>query len=214
MKIFIDSADPKEIKQAAEWGLLDGVTTNPTLIAKQNTDPKKLLEQICEIAPVPVNAEPISVDYEGIIKEANELVKISKQIVVKVAITNDGLKAVKNLVNRGIKTNLTLVFSPLQAILAAKVGSTYVCPFVGRLDDIGQNGMDLIKEIIQIYRNYSYKTQIIVASVRSTNHIISSAEFGADIVTVPFKIITQMVKHPLTDIGIQKFLEDWRKTNK
>jgi transaldolase len=211
MKIFIDSANPEEIKKIAQSGLLDGVTTNPTLIAKENADQKKLMEQICKIANVPVNAEPVSVDYDGIIKEAEELTKISDQIVIKIPVIPDGLKAVKKLSAKKIKTTVTLVFSPLQALLAAKAGATYITPFVGRLDDIGENGMDLIKNIVAIYKTYNFKTQIIVASVRTTNHILLSAEYGADAITIPFKLIEKMYMHPLTDIGIKKFIEDARK---
>jgi len=207
MKIFIDSANIEEITKTAQAGLLDGVTTNPSLVAKENTEHKKLMTEICKIAPVPVLAEPVSVDYEGIMKEAEELVKISGQIVVKIPITPGGLKAVKELSSRKIKTCVTLVFSPLQALNAAKSGASYITPFVGRLDDIGENGMDLIKDILHIYGNYDFKTEIIVASVRSMNHILLSAEYGSDAITIPYKIIEKMLNHPLTDIGIRKFTE-------
>jgi len=214
MKIFIDSANIDEIKKVVDYGLLDGVTTNPTLIAKESSDPKKHLEKICKIANVPVNAEPVSPDFDGIMREAREFIKISENIVVKIPITMDGLKAVKILSQENIKTTTTLIFSPLQALLAAKAGSTYITPFVGRLDDIGENGMDLIRKIVLFYKNYKISTQVIVASIRTITHVLESAECGADIVTVPFKLIEQMVKHPLTDIGIKKFIEDYNKSQK
>lgn len=212
MKIFIDSANLEEIKKTAQNGLLDGVTTNPTLIAKENTEAKKLFEQICRIAPVPVCAEPVSVDYDGIMKEAEAFMKISKQIVIKIPITTDGLKAVQTLSKQGINTTVTLVFSPLQALLAAKAGATYITPFVGRLDDIGQNGMDLIKSIAGIYRTYNFKTQIIVASVRTITHVLLSAEYGAHAITIPYKLIEKICQHPLTDAGIKQFIEDAKKS--
>lgn len=211
MKIFIDSANIDEIRKVKDFGLLDGVTTNPTLVSKESSDYKGHLAKICKIADVPVNAEPVSPDYEGILKEAKEFIKISDNIVVKIPITVDGLKAVRVLSNEGINTTVTLIFSPLQALLASKSGATYITPFVGRIDDTAEDGMMLIKKIIEIYRNYNFKTKIIVASVRTINHILLSAEYGADIVTIPFKLIEQMIKHPLTDIGIQKFIEDYKR---
>lgn len=212
MQIFLDSANLDEIKKVAEYGLLDGVTTNPSLIAKENMDMKVLLEKICKIKDVPVKAEPVSPEYEGIIMEAEELSRISKNIVIKIPITMDGLRATRTLSLKGIKTTVTLIFSPLQALLAAKAGATYICPFVGRLDDIGEDGMDFIRKTVGIYRNYGIKTKIVVASIRTVTHVLLSAEYGADIVTIPFGLIDKIIKHPLTDIGIKKFIEDYNKS--
>ena len=211
MKIFIDSANVEEIRKIAQCGLLDGVTTNPSLIAKEKRSAKDLFREICGIAVVPVCAEPVSVDYGGIMKEAEEFIRISEQVVIKIPICVDGLKAVQKLSSQKIKTTVTLIFSPLQALLAAKAGATYITPFVGRLDDIGENGMDLIGDIVDIYRTYSYSTEIIVASVRSMNHVLLSAQYGAHAITIPYKLINQLYLHPLTDSGIQKFIEDAKK---
>lgn len=211
MKIFIDTASVKEIKEAASLGLIDGVTTNPTLMARENRDPQEVLKEICDLVNGPVSAEVISLDAQGMIDEARQLVKISKNIVVKLPLTKEGLKAVKILTSEGIKTNVTLCFSAAQALLVAKAGATYVSPFIGRLDDIAKEGMDLIGDIKKIYTNYNFKTQIIVASVCNPMHVVNAALIGADIATIPFLVIEQLVKHPLTDIGINRFLEDYKK---
>ncbi len=214
MKFFIDSANVEEIKEAASLGIVDGVTTNPTLLAKEQGKPEEIFKQICEIVDGPVNAEVVSLDWQGIVEEGRELAKISDNIVIKIPMTKDGLKAVKVFAAEGIKTNVTLIFSPIQALMAARAGATYVCPFVGRLDDIAQNGMDLIAQIKQIFENYLLDTEIIVASIRHPMHVVESAMIGADIATIPFSVIEKMIKHPLTDIGIERFLADWEKIQK
>ena len=214
MKIFIDTANIKEIKEAVAQGVIDGVTTNPTLIAKENRQADDLLKEICSLVDGPVSAEVIGLEEEVMVNEAMELVKIAKNIVIKIPLVKEGLKAVKILRGKGIKTNVTLCFSPSQALLAAKAGADYISPFIGRLDDISQAGMDLIREIKQIYSNYNFKTEIIVASVRNPLHVADAAKIGADIATVPFAVIEQLIKHPLTDIGIQRFLEDYKKIPK
>ncbi len=214
MKIFIDTANIKEIKEAASLGLIDGVTTNPSLIAKENKPANELLKEICAIVSGPISAEVISLDAEGMVKEARMLTQIAKNIVVKIPLTKDGIKAVRILAKEGIKTNVTLCFSANQALLVAKAGADYVSPFIGRLDDISQTGMDLIRNIKTIYNNYGFKTQIIVASVRNPLHVLDAALIGADIATIPFAVIVQLIKHPLTDIGIQRFLEDYKKIPK
>ncbi|HKZ46670.1 MAG TPA: fructose-6-phosphate aldolase [Thermodesulfobacteriota bacterium] len=214
MKFFIDTANITEIKKASEWGLVDGVTTNPSLVSKEGRDFKDLIKEICSIVDGPVNAEVISLNAEGMIKEARELSKIYKNIVVKMPMTLEGLKAVKTVSREGIKTNVTLVFSPTQALMAAKAGATYASPFVGRLDDISHNGMDLVSQILTIYENYDFATEVIVASVRHPLHVVDAALLGAHIATIPFKVIEQLSKHPLTDIGIERFLEDWKKVPK
>ncbi|MGD0037823.1 MAG: fructose-6-phosphate aldolase [Bacteroidota bacterium] len=211
MKFFIDTANIDEIREAASMGMLDGVTTNPSLVAKEKKDFRKLLEEICSIVDGPISAEVIPLDYDGMMKEARELVKIHKNIVVKIPLIKDGLKAVKALSGEGIKANVTLCFSASQALLAAKAGAYFISPFIGRLDDIGQNGMDLIGQIVTIYRNYGYTTEVLVASVRHPMHVIDAAMIGADICTMPFKVLDQLIKHPLTDIGIERFLADWKK---
>jgi len=211
MKIFIDTANLEEIREAASMGLLDGVTTNPSLVAKEKKEFRKLLEEICAIVDGPISAEVISLDYDGMMKEARELVKIHKNIVVKIPLIKDGLKAVKALSGEGIKANVTLCFSANQALLAAKAGAYFISPFIGRLDDIGQNGMDLIGQIVTIYRNYGYTTEVLVASIRHPMHVVDAAMIGADICTMPLKVLDQLIKHPLTDIGIEKFLADWKK---
>jgi transaldolase len=211
MKIFIDSANLKEIKEAACLGVIDGVTTNPSLIAKENHPIEDLLAKICNLVPGPVSAEVISLETQGMIKEARKLSKIAGNIIVKIPLTKDGLRAAKILCAENIKTNLTLCFSPSQALLAAKAGADYISPFIGRLDDISQVGMGLIKDIKTIYNNYGFKTQIIVASIRNPLHVVDAALLGADIATVPFAVIEQLIRHPLTDIGIHKFLEDYKK---
>lgn len=211
MKIFIDTANIKEIKEAVSLGLIDGVTTNPTLIASEHRSASDLLREICSLVSGPVSAEVIALEAEGMVSEARELAKIAKNIVVKIPLVKEGLKAVKILSGEGIKTNVTLCFSPSQALLVAKSGADYISPFVGRLDDISQRGMDLIREIKTIYKNYEFKTKIIVASVRNPLHVVDAALLGADVATVPFAVIEQLIKHPLTDIGIQRFLEDHKK---
>ncbi|MCK9571681.1 MAG: fructose-6-phosphate aldolase [Candidatus Omnitrophica bacterium] len=214
MKIFIDTANIKEIKEAASLGLIDGVTTNPSLVAKEGRLPEELLKEICSLVTGPVSAEVISLDTEGMLKEARQWVKVANNIVVKIPLTKDGLKAVRILSQEGIKTNVTLCFSASQALLTAKAGASYVSPFIGRLDDISQTGMDLIRDIKTIFSNYNFKTQIIVASVRNPMHVVNAALLGADIATIPFKVIEQLIKHPLTDIGISKFLEDYKRIPK
>ena len=211
MKIFLDTANVEEIKEVARLGLLDGVTTNPSLVAKEKKPFKELLLEICEIVDGPVSAEVLSLDAEGMIKEARKLHEFHPNIVCKIPMTKDGLKAVKVLEEEGVRCNVTLVFSPLQAILAAKAGASFVSPFIGRLDDIGHRGMDLIEQLVVIWDNYGFDTEIIVASVRHPQHVVEAALLGADIVTVPYRVIEQFTKHPLTDIGIERFLSDWKK---
>lgn len=212
MKFFIDTANINEIKEAAALGILDGVTTNPSLVAKEKKDFRKLLDEILAIVDGPVSAEVISIDYNGILKEAHELAKIHHNIVVKVPLIKEGLKAVRTLTSENINTNVTLCFSPSQALLAAKAGATYISPFVGRLDDISQDGMKLIAQILQIYKNYDYKTQVLVASIRHPLHLVEAALMGADVCTMPFTVIDKLFNHPLTDLGLEKFLGDWKKS--
>lgn len=213
MKIFIDTANLNEIREAASFGILDGVTTNPSLVSKEgHKDFHKMLEEICKVVAGPVSGEVIATDYDGIIKEGRVLSKIAPNIYVKVPLIKEGLKAVKTLTDEGIHTNVTLCFSPSQAVLAAKAGATLVSPFIGRLDDISQNGMDLIDQIVQIYNNYDYQTEVLVASVRHTMHFVEACLIGADICTLPFKVIESLLKHPLTDIGLKNFLSDWNKS--
>jgi len=208
MKLFIDTANVNEIREAHSWGIICGVTTNPSLIAKEGRDFKEVVNEICSIVDGPISAEVISLKAEGMIEEAKDLAKIHKNIVIKIPMTAEGLKAVSVLSKEGIKTNVTLIFSAAQALLAAKAGATYVSPFVGRLDDIGQNGIELIKEIVQIFKNYpDIKTEIIAASIRHPIHVIEAAKAGAHIATVPFKVLEQMTKHALTDVGIERFLK-------
>jgi transaldolase len=214
MKFFIDTADINEIKAAIEIGIIDGVTTNPSLIAKTGKDFKTVVDEICAVVDGPISVEAISMDAEGLVKEARELAKVNKNIVVKIPMTEEGLKAVKKVSQEGIHTNVTLVFSPTQAILAAKAGATYISPFVGRLDDISHIGMDIVKQIVTIYDNYDFSTEVIVASIRNPIHVIDAALMGADVATIPFAVIKQLVKHPLTDIGIERFLSDWKKVPK
>lgn len=211
MKFFIDTANVEEIKKAWEVGVIDGVTTNPSLISKEKKDPTSLLKEICSIVDGPISAEVIGLKAEEMVREAEELAKIHKNIVIKIPMTEDGLRAVKRLSSAGIKTNVTLIFSSSQALLAAKAGATYVSPFVGRLDDISHVGMDIIEDIQVIFENYMFNTEIIVASIRNPLHVVDAAKIGADIATIPYSVITQLIKHPLTDIGIEKFLKDWEK---
>jgi transaldolase len=212
MKFFIDTAKIEEIKEAASLGILDGVTTNPSLVSKTGKDFRKLLDEILELVDGPVSAEVIPTDYNGIVKEGRELSAIHKNIVVKVPLIKEGLKAVKTLSEEGIKTNVTLCFSPSQALLAAKAGATYISPFVGRLDDISTSGMELISQIVQIYRNYNYETEVLVASIRHPLHLVEAALMGADVCTMPFDVINKLFNHPLTDVGLEKFLSDWKKS--
>jgi transaldolase len=214
MKFFIDTANINEIKEAEALGILDGVTTNPSLVAKEGKDFLTILKEITETVNGPISAEVVSTDYDGIIKEAHDLAKIHKNIVVKVPLIKEGLKAVKTLSDEGIKTNVTLCFSSSQALLAAKAGATYISPFVGRLDDISHNGMDLIEQIVTIYRNYDFETEVLVASIRHPLHLVEAAMMGADVATMPFDVINKLFNHPLTDIGLEKFLSDWKKTQK
>jgi len=214
MKFFIDTADVNEIREAHALGLVDGVTTNPSLIAKSGRKFKDVIKEITAIVDGPISAEVIALDAEGMVKEARELVKIHKNIVIKVPMTAEGLKATKQLSAKGIKTNVTLIFTSMQALLAAKAGATYVSPFVGRLDDISQDGMGIIEEIRTIFDNYGYTSEIIVASIRNPIHVLNSALIGADVATIPFSVMLQLSKHPLTDAGIKKFLEDWEKVPK
>lgn len=211
MKFFIDTANIDEIKKANELGMVDGVTTNPSLVAKEGREFKGLIKEICGIVDGPVSAEVVSLDAEGMVKEARELANLADNIVVKIPMLEEGLKAVKTLAQEKINTNVTLCFSPIQALMAAKAGAAYISPFVGRLDDISHIGMELVEEIITIYDNYGFKTEVIVASVRNPIHVLDAALMGADIATIPFKVIQQLTKHPLTDIGVEKFLADWKK---
>lgn len=211
MQFFIDTADIREIREAKGMGILDGVTTNPSLIAKTGRDFRSVLEEICKEVDGPISVEVISTDSHGMIGEARDLARMGENIVVKVPMTVEGLKAIRTLSQEGIKTNCTLVFSPIQALLAAKAGATYVSPFVGRLDDISQDGMGLVEQVIQIYDQYGVDTQVIVASVRNPIHVLRAALMGADVVTVPFQVMKQLANHPLTEIGLKRFLEDWSK---
>lgn len=214
MKFFIDTANVEEIRLADEWGLVDGVTTNPSLVSKEKRPFREVIEEICSIVDGPISAEAVSLDAKGLIKEARELSRIHRNIVVKMPMTLEGLKAVKTVSREGIKVNVTLVFSPVQALMAAKAGAAYVSPFVGRLDDIAQPGMDSIPQILDIFDNYGFSTEVIVASVRNPLHVLESATLGAHIATIPFKVLEQLSKHPLTDIGIDRFLKDWEKVPK
>jgi len=214
MKFFIDTANIDEIKKGLALGMVDGVTTNPSLVAKEPRPFVEILKEICSLVEGPVSAEVISLEADGMVAEARELVKIADNIVIKIPMIEEGLKAVKRLTAEGIKTNVTLIFSSAQALLAAKAGATYVSPFVGRLDDIATNGLDLIADIMTILRNYGFATEVIVASVRHPMHVVESALLGADIATLPYKVIAQMAKHPLTDIGMRQFLADWEKRQK
>lgn len=211
MKFFIDTANIDEIKKAEAMGVLDGVTTNPSLAAKETAPYKDILKEICRIVTGPVSAEVIATNTAGMLKEADELLKIADNIVIKIPTIVDGLSAIKSLSDRGVKTNATLVFSPTQALMVAKAGATFVSPFVGRLDDIATNGMDLIGQIVMIYKNYGYDTEVLVASVRHPMHVVEAAMIGADVVTMPFSVIGQLMKHPLTDIGLEKFISDYKK---
>jgi len=214
MKFFIDTADVREIRECTEQGIIDGVTTNPSLVAKSGRKFRDVLVEICEVCKGPVSAEVVSLDAPGMMREARELAKVAPNVVVKIPLTGEGLKAVRTCSTEGIKTNVTLCFSPVQALLAAKAGAGYISPFVGRLDDIASDGMDLIRKIVTIYKNYGFPTEVLVASVRGPNHIVESALAGAHVATVPFAVLQQLVKHPLTDSGLAKFLADWEKVPK
>ncbi|WP_339135763.1 MAG: fructose-6-phosphate aldolase [Candidatus Electrothrix sp. GW3-4] len=214
MKFFIDTANIDKIKKGLELGMVDGVTTNPSLVSKEQRPFTEILADICALVDGPISAEVISLEADGMVSEGRELAAIHKNIVIKVPMTEEGLKAVKRLAAENIKTNVTLIFSSTQALLAAKAGATYVSPFVGRIDDISLDGMELIGDIMTIFANYSLSTEVIVASVRSPQHVAQSALIGADIATIPYKVIAQLAKHPLTDIGMEKFLADWEKRQK
>jgi transaldolase len=216
MKFFIDTANLDEINEAASIGILDGVTTNPTLLAraKGQGDYKTVLKKICEVVDGPVSGEVVAMDAEGMVKEAEDLAKIHKNMIIKIPMCQEGLKAIKILDSKGIRTNCTLIFSPIQALLAAKAGASFVSPFVGRLDDASHVGMEIVEDIVAIFENYDVTTEIIVASIRNPLHVVEAAVMGADIATIPFNVIQQLIKHPLTDVGIKKFLEDWEKVEK
>lgn len=211
MKFFIDTANVEEIKRAKELGMVDGVTTNPSLVAKEGREFKELIREIADIVDGPVSAEVVSLDAEGMVREAKDLAGMADNMVIKIPLVEEGLKAVRSLAQEEIKTNVTLCFSPVQALMAAKAGAAYISPFVGRLDDISHIGMDLVEQIITIYENYAFDTEVIVASIRNPIHVLDAALMGADIATIPFKVIQQLIKHPLTDIGVDKFLSDWKK---
>jgi transaldolase len=214
MKFFIDTANIEEIKEANSMGMADGVTTNPTLIAREKGNFEDIIKEICKIVDGPISAEVISLDTEGMLKEARHLASIHKNIVVKIPMTIDGIKATRQLSEEGIKTNVTLIFSPLQALMAAKAGATYVSPFIGRLDDISNEGLLLVEQIVEIFNNYAFDTELIVASIRNPLHVLDAALMGADIATIPFKVLSKFASHPLTDKGIKAFLDDWNKANK
>jgi transaldolase len=209
MKIFLDTANIDEIRQGVEWGIVDGVTTNPTLISKEGADFEKRIKEICELVQGPVSAEVISLNWNEMVEEAKRLAKIDEHVVVKIPMTPDGIRAVKILAGEGIRTNVTLVFSANQALLAAKAGATYVSPFIGRIDDNGNDGLKLLEEIMEIYINYGFETEVIAASVRHPMHVIEAAKIGVDIATIPFDVLKKMFLHPLTDVGIKRFLADW-----
>ena len=214
MKFFIDTANIAEIKEANAMGMVDGVTTNPSLIAKEGRDFKEIITEICSIVDGPISAEVISLDEAGMVREATDLAKIHSNIVIKIPMTVDGLKAVRRLATDGIKTNVTLIFSPLQALMAAKAGASFVSPFVGRLDDLSQDGMLLVEQIAEIYGNYAYEAEIIVASVRNPLHVLQTALIGADIATIPFNVLSRLASHPMTDKGIKAFMDDWKKAGR
>ncbi len=214
MKIFLDTANLDQIKEAASWGILDGATTNPTLVSREDLKFEDLIKKICRIVPGPVSVECVSTLSKGIIKEARGLAKLAENVVVKIPICVEGLKAIKVLSKEGVMVNTTLIFSPNQALLAAKAGTRFVSPFIGRLDDISHEGMNLVDEILTIFNNYGIETEVIVASIRHPLHVVEAALIGADIATVPFAVLEKMVKHPLTDIGMERFLKDWSKVKR
>ena len=214
MKFFIDTANLEEIKEAESWGILDGVTTNPTLLSREEGNFKENLRKICEVVDGPVSGEVVSLEAEGMVNEARDLAQIHDNMVIKIPMTTEGLKAIKQLTSEGIKTNTTLVFSPIQALMAAKAGTTFVSPFVGRMDDIQSPGMEMVEKIVKIFNNYDFHTEVLVASIRHPLHIIKAGIIGADICTIPHKVIKKLVSHPKTDEGIERFLEDWEKVEK
>ena len=214
MKFFIDTANIDEIKEAHSMGMVDGVTTNPSLIAKEGRDFEEIIKDICKIVDGPISAEVISLEKDGMVEEARHLAKIDDNIVVKIPMIVEGLKATRQLAAEGIKTNVTLVFSPLQALMAAKAGASFVSPFIGRLDDISHEGMLLTEQIVEIYDNYAFDTEVIVASIRNPLHVLESARMGADIATIPFNVLGKLAAHPLTDKGLKAFLDDWNRTKK
>lgn len=211
MKLFIDSANLAHIREVASWGVLDGVTTNPTLVAKEGADFHQRIRDICQIVDGPISAEVVSTQADGMVKEGRELSKIHKNVYVKCPVTTEGLKATKKLSSEGIRVNVTLVFQPNQALLAAKAGAAFVSPFIGRLEDNGQDGMGVIRDIVQIFRNYSFETEVLTASVRDPIHVLDAAKAGSHIATCPYEVLQKLAKHPLTDLGLQKFLDDWAK---
>ena len=213
MKFFIDTAEVAEIREAASWGLVDGVTTNPSLMAKAGRPYHDVLLEICEIVDGPISAEVVATEAGAMIEEGEKLARLHKNIVVKCPLIIEGLKATRALSKRGIRVNVTLIFTPLQALAAAKVGASFLSPFIGRLDDIGQDGFQIVEQMVQILANYDYPAEVLVASVRNLTHLLRAAEIGADIATVPFAVLKQVVHHPLTDLGLERFLADWRKTN-
>jgi len=214
MKFFLDTANLDQIKEAASWGILDGVTTNPTLVSKENLKFEELIREITSIVPGPISVEAVTTKAKDIIREAEVLAKMAENIVVKIPICVEGLKAIKELSQRGVQVNTTLIFSPLQALLAAKAGARYVSPFIGRLDDISHPGMDLVEQTMIVFGNYGIETEVIVASIRHPLHVVEAALIGADIVTMPFPVLEKLVKHPLTDIGMERFLKDWAKVKR
>ena len=214
MQIFIDTADIGEIKEALALGILDGVTTNPSLVSKTGKEFEPCIKEILEMVPGPVSVEVVATDFEGMMKEAGRYASWGENVVIKVPIIKEGLKAIKALSDEGVKVNVTLCFSPMQALLAAKAGAAYISPFVGRLDDISNDGMELIRQIVEIYANYAFDTEVLVASVRNPLHVVQSALMGADVATIPLKVIDQLLKHPLTDNGLAAFLADWEKVKK
>lgn len=214
MKFFLDTANLDQIQEAASWGILDGVTTNPSLVARESEPFEILIKKICEVVPGPVSVESVSTEAQDIVKEARELASLAENVVVKVPICLEGIKAIKILSEEGIPVNTTLIFSPLQALMAAKAGAKYVSPFVGRLDDIGHDGLDIVDQIVTIYNGYGYETEVIVASIRHPMHVLEAAMMGADIATIPFSAFEKLIKHPLTDIGMEKFLQDWEKVKR
>lgn len=214
MQFFLDTAEISEIQQGLEWGMVDGITTNPSLIAKAGRPYLKSVQEIAQLVPGPVSGEVLAMDYATILEQGKRLADLAPNVIVKVPLVPDGLRAVRTFAEQGIKTNVTLCFSAAQALLAAKAGAAYISPFVGRLDDVGQDGMDLIQQVVSIYENYDFETQVLVASVRHPIHVVQAGLLGAHVATIPFKVLEQLYKHPLTDIGLEKFLADWKKTGK
>ncbi|HVF58990.1 MAG TPA: fructose-6-phosphate aldolase [Thermoanaerobaculia bacterium] len=214
MKFFLDTADVEEIKKGLEWGMVDGITTNPTLIAKQGKPYLGTVQEIARLVPGPVSGEVLATEFDEIMEQGKRLSALAENVVVKVPLIPAGLRAVRALAELGIRTNVTLCFSAAQALLAAKAGAAYISPFIGRLDDVGQEGMDLIGQVVSIYENYDFETEVLVASVRHPVHVVQAAMLGADVATLPFKVLEQLYKHPLTDLGLDKFLSDWKKTGK